>query len=184
MLTGNNIPCYSTLCLTGVYAQRPYLRSFSKKFKKRTYFVLLRTPFTPYTPIKTVTSVYGLRYFNLNMSKLKLRRSSKAYALRKRFLRLSSNEQVMLRHYKKVIQVLLVKTHLAKENSAEKHHYEQLLKVIMAKYYSAQIEPEYQLPPLKRLRTSIKEFSESECYIKFRFLKMIYIEYWHYCAYR
>jgi len=45
----------------GVYAQRPCLRSFSKKFKKTTYFVLLRTPFRPYTPIKTVTSVYGLR---------------------------------------------------------------------------------------------------------------------------
>jgi len=144
---------------------------FQKNSKKRTYFVLLRTPFTPYTPIKTVTSFYGLRYFNLNMSKLKLRRSSRAYALRKRFLRLSSNEQVMLRHYKKVIQVLLVKTHLAKENFAEKYHYEQLLKVIMEKYYSAQMEPEYQLPPLKRLRTSIKEFSESEDYIKFRFLK-------------
>ena len=95
------------------------------------------------------------------MSKLKLRHSSKAYALRKRFLRLSSNEQVMLRHYKKAIQVLLVKTHLVKENSDEKDHYEYLLKAFVAKYYYAQMEPEYHLPPLKRLRSSIKEFSES-----------------------
>ena len=94
------------------------------------------------------------------MSKLKLRRSSKAYALRKRFLRLSSNEQVILRHYKKVIQVLLVKTHLVKNNSDENDHYEYLLKAFVAKYHYAQMEPEHHLPPF-RFRSPLVAFSYS-----------------------
>jgi len=105
------------------------------------------------------------------MTKLKLRQTSKFYAFRKRFLRLSSNEQVQTRRYKQLIKVLLIKVNSTKEDEVKKIDYERALQAIIAKYYSILIEPEYILPQLKRLRTSIDDFSESECYINFRFLK-------------
>jgi hypothetical protein len=105
------------------------------------------------------------------MTKLKLRQTSKFYAFRKRFLRLSSNEQVQIRRYKQLIKILLIKVNSTKEYEVKKIDYERALQAIIAKYYSILIEPEYILPQLKRLRTSIDDFSESECYINFRFLK-------------
>lgn len=98
------------------------------------------------------------------MKEIRLRKPAHKLYYRKRFIRITSHEQVLARKLKKGIAIFLV---MSEKTDDE----EDFLHLMVAKYLSIVIEPQYFLEARPSLRRTITSFTPSECYIYFRFTK-------------
>jgi hypothetical protein len=99
-----------------------------------------------------------------------LKKVSRKLGYRKRYSRLTSNQQVQSRKLKKIIKVLLFKINIDGNNCENLDELERMLEVVTIKYYS--ITTMVDIGPLdrpKRLDRTIDSFNEPECFIFFKF---------------
>ena len=103
--------------------------------------------------------------------KVALRKKSKAFSFRKRYLSLTSIEQVRLKKLKKLILVLMVESELS-EGADEKEDINLMMEALVARYLAITVTDDEGLEKCSRFNRTIDSFSASDCKIFFEFKKI------------
>ena len=103
--------------------------------------------------------------------KVAIRDNAKYLSYRKRYLSLSSIEQVRLKKLKKIIKTFIVKLETS-DCTEEKEEITDIIDMLICQYLSIKVADDEQLEKCARFDRTIDSFSASDCKVFFRFKKL------------
>ena len=101
--------------------------------------------------------------------KLAVRQCAKHLSYRKRYLSLSSIEQVRLKKLKKIMKAFFIKFETC--NDEEKEEISDIIDILICKYLSIKLAYDESLKKCQRYDRTIDSFSASDCKVFFQFKK-------------
>jgi hypothetical protein len=105
------------------------------------------------------------------MTEIKLKKRARDLSYRRRYLRITSHEQVHSKELKIMILALMIRSRRANHDEKDRRKAQVALKVLTARYLQLVVEPNEPLEPPVRYDRTIEDFTASTCKIFFGFNK-------------